>query len=58
MNHFKTMGETPGENDKFSSVALINITVDDKVEMTAAEGDGTVNALDKALRKALEVFYP
>ena len=26
--------------------------------MTAAEGEGPVNALDKALRKALEVFYP
>ena len=26
--------------------------------MTAAEGDGPVNALDKALRKALEIFYP
>ena len=26
--------------------------------MTAAEGDGPVNALDRALRKALEVFYP
>ena len=52
------MGETPWNNDKFSSVALINITVDDKTEMTAAEGDGPVNALDKALRKALEIFYP
>lgn len=58
LNHFKTMGETPGNDDKFSSVALINITVDDKTEMTAAEGDGPVNALDKALRKALEIFYP
>ena len=28
------------------------------VEHTAAEGDGPVNALDKALRKALERFYP
>ncbi|MEF9919416.1 MAG: alpha-isopropylmalate synthase regulatory domain-containing protein, partial [Eubacterium sp.] len=27
-------------------------------EINAAEGDGPVNALDKALRKALEVFYP
>jgi len=27
-------------------------------EHTAAEGDGPVNALDNALRKALEVFYP
>lgn len=26
--------------------------------MTAAEGDGPVNALDKALREALENFYP
>jgi 2-isopropylmalate synthase len=32
--------------------------VDGKSEITAAEGDGPVNALDKALRKALEVFYP
>lgn len=58
LNHFKTMGETPWNNEEFSSTALINITVDGKTEMTAAEGDGPVNALDKALRKALEVFYP
>ena len=32
--------------------------VDGQKEITAAEGDGPVNALDKALRKALEVFYP
>jgi 2-isopropylmalate synthase len=29
-----------------------------KIEHTAAEGDGPVNALDTALRKALETFYP
>ena len=29
-----------------------------QVEVTAAEGDGPVNALDLALRKALLVFYP
>jgi len=28
------------------------------VEHTAAEGDGPVNAMDMALRKALETFYP
>ena len=28
------------------------------MEQTAAEGDGPVNALDKALRKALVRFYP
>jgi len=32
--------------------------VDGKTEMSAAEGNGPVNALDQALRKALEVFYP
>ena len=29
-----------------------------EIEHTAAEGDGPVNALDKALRKALIRFYP
>ena len=58
LNHFKTIGENPWNNGNFSSTALINITVDEKKEMTAAEGDGPVNALDKALRKALEIFYP
>jgi 2-isopropylmalate synthase len=28
------------------------------VEHTAAEGNGPVNALDNALRKALDTFYP
>jgi 2-isopropylmalate synthase len=27
-------------------------------ELTAAEGNGPVNALDNALRKALKTFYP
>jgi 2-isopropylmalate synthase len=40
------------------SEALIKIRVGDETEITAAEGDGPVNALDKALRKALEKFYP
>ena len=29
-----------------------------EVEHTVAEGDGPVNALDRALRKALTRFYP
>jgi 2-isopropylmalate synthase len=40
------------------SEALIKIRVGSETEITAAEGDGPVNALDKALRKALEKFYP
>ncbi|SFC83184.1 citramalate synthase [Clostridium uliginosum] len=58
LNHFKIIGEQPYNSEKFISTAVINITVDGKNEMTAAEGEGPVNALDKAIRKALEVFYP
>ncbi len=38
--------------------ATIKIEVGGEVEHTAAEGTGPVNALDRALRKALERFYP
>lgn len=58
LNHFKIIGEQPYGTNDFSSTAVINITVDGQNEMTAAEGEGPVNALDKAIRKALEVFYP
>ncbi len=40
------------------SEATIMVKVGDGVEHTAAVGDGPVNALDHALRKALENFYP
>lgn len=38
--------------------ATIKIAVDDQYEITAAEGAGPVSALDNALRKALDKFYP
>ncbi len=38
--------------------ATIKIAVDDTREITAAEGSGPVSALDNALRKALDKFYP
>lgn len=40
------------------SEATIKIEVGNLLEHTAAEGDGPVNALDNALRKALQRFYP
>jgi 2-isopropylmalate synthase len=40
------------------SQATIKISVDGEEELTAAEGNGPVNALDHALRKALTKFYP
>jgi 2-isopropylmalate synthase len=38
--------------------ATIKIIVDGQEEITAAEGKGPVSALDNALRKALEKFFP
>lgn len=40
------------------SEATIKILVDGVQEYTVAEGDGPVNAMDTALRKALVKFYP
>jgi len=44
--------------DGFVSDALVKMKVKDNFEITADEGDGPVNALDKAIRKALEKFFP
>ena len=43
---------------ELSASSFIKIHVDGKVEVTAEEGDGPINAIDKSLRKAMEVFYP
>ncbi|MEE8402351.1 MAG: citramalate synthase [Candidatus Hydrothermarchaeaceae archaeon] len=45
-------------DDELISEATVKVKVSEKYEHTAAEGDGPVNALDHALRKALEKFYP
>lgn len=41
-----------------SAHATIKIAVGNQKEITAAEGHGPVSALDNALRKALDKFYP
>jgi len=38
--------------------ATVRLSVNGSQEYTVAEGDGPVNALDAALRKALKPFYP
>ena len=40
------------------SEAIVKLKVDGETVYMAAEGNGPVNALDNALRKALEQFYP
>ncbi|MGD0354740.1 MAG: citramalate synthase [Dehalococcoidia bacterium] len=43
---------------QFLAEATIKVKVDNKLMHTASEGNGPVNALDFALRKALLGFYP
>lgn len=40
------------------SDATLKVGVGDEIEHTASDGNGPVNALDNALRKALSRFYP
>ncbi len=56
--YYKIIGEQPAPDTDRSAAAVVKIMVDGKLEMTAEEGDGPVHALDKALKKALAVFYP
>jgi 2-isopropylmalate synthase len=54
---FRVIEERRENGDLFSE-ATIKVKSDGRLEHTAAEGDGPVNALDNALRKALVQFYP
>ncbi|TYQ14960.1 UNVERIFIED_CONTAM: 2-isopropylmalate synthase [Acetivibrio alkalicellulosi] len=57
LKEFKVVVNEPSLSNVNSS-AIIKIKVDGQNEITADEGDGPVNALDNALRKALGKFYP
>lgn len=53
---YKVVVDQPSTT-KNSALAMIKLKVNGVLEMTAEAGNGPVNALDKALRKALSVFY-
>ncbi len=55
---FRVIVEKKQELGMLLSEATVMVKVGDVVEHTAAVGAGPVNALDHALRKALEKFYP
>ncbi len=55
---FRVVVEKRGREKGCLSEATIKVRVKGEVEHTVAEGDGPVNALDGALRKALTRFYP
>ena len=55
---FRVIDQKQSENKDPVAEATIQIRVGGQLEHTAALGNGPVNALDKALRKSLEKFYP
>ena len=55
---FRVIDTKRHEDEKPVSEATVQVKVGGRIEHTAAEGNGPVNALDNALRKALENFYP
>jgi len=58
LQYYKIIGEQPIDGVACTAFAQIKIGVEGEMAITAGEGDGPVHALDVALRKALEKFYP
>lgn len=56
LSHYQTIGKEYNEVEPHA--AMIKVEVAGESAITAAEGAGPVNALDKALRKVLDPFYP
>lgn len=55
---FKVMGEKVVDGRTLGASAIVKVSVGGESIIGAAEGEGPVNALDIALRKALSNFYP
>ncbi len=57
---FRVIGDTSlsGNEEKIITEASVKLKINDQIIHTVSEGDGPVNALDKALRKALSPIYP
>ena len=54
---FRVIVERRGQEEPLTE-ATVKIRVNGQKQLTVAEGDGPVHALDSALRKALARFYP
>jgi 2-isopropylmalate synthase len=55
---YRVTSEHPPTADMECSHAWLKVLVNGRFEIAGAEGDGPVNALDLALRRALSSFYP
>jgi 2-isopropylmalate synthase len=57
LKSYRTIVESD-KNSRLITEATVKLEVDGKLKYTVAEGDGPVNALDRALHESLEEFYP
>jgi 2-isopropylmalate synthase len=55
---FRVIVEKRKEDEESISEATVKLRVNGVQEVSAAEGTGPINALDKAIKKALVKFYP
>lgn len=58
LHGYRVMMYKADENTEPYSEATLKVSIGDREVHTAADGDGPVNALDNALRKALTELYP
>ena len=58
LESYKVVNYNQDEKGKSTASAIVDVFVDGEEEVTAANGIGPVDALDKAFRKALGRFYP
>lgn len=55
---YRIIGDTFAGLKKINTEASVKLKIGDNIIHTVAEGDGPVNALDQAFRKALRNIYP
>ena len=58
LERYEVQSRYPSLKHNAGASAWVKISVGDTEEIAASEGNGPVNALDSALRKALQRFYP
>ena len=58
LKSFRVIVEQRGTDPQPITEATLRVIADGEELLTVAEGDGPVHALDSALRKALQKFYP
>lgn len=58
LHYYKTSNEKPLMEENLYSLSQLKIDVEGNIQVAAGEGNGPVNALDNALRQALQSFYP